>query len=155
MLTSLSLRDFECCLNYCATKISGIPRLFCPRKPSPLGVIGDNGSVTSLFFVENGAINYLMIGGMGETLTDTLPATPKKEKLCIVPTALESEGCFLATFQGTPNKAMSYRVAVEELKRGNGKQFDPDMVELFLPIALATAPDEVTVGRTGSREAGL
>ena len=41
---------------------------------------------------------------------------------------------------------MSYREALEELKRCSGSQFDPKLVEAFLPIALATAPEELGVG---------
>lgn len=41
---------------------------------------------------------------------------------------------------------MSYKEALEELKRGAGSQFDPKLVEAFLPIALATAPEELAVG---------
>ena len=43
---------------------------------------------------------------------------------------------------------MSYREALEELKRGSGSQFDPKLVEAFLPIALATAPEERGVGES-------
>ena len=41
---------------------------------------------------------------------------------------------------------MSYREALEELKRCSGSQFDPKLVEAFLPIALATAPEELGAG---------
>ena len=41
---------------------------------------------------------------------------------------------------------MSYREALDELKRCSGKQFDPDLIEAFLPIALTTAPEELGVG---------
>ena len=38
--------------------------------------------------------------------------------------------------------ALSYKVVLEELRRGAGTQFDPRLVEAFLPIALSTAPEE-------------
>ena len=41
---------------------------------------------------------------------------------------------------------MSYREALEELKHCSGSQFDPKVVEAFLPIALATAQEELGVG---------
>ncbi|MBC8511437.1 MAG: diguanylate cyclase, partial [Dehalococcoidia bacterium] len=41
---------------------------------------------------------------------------------------------------------LSYKEALEELKRCSGSQFDPKVVEAFLPIALATAPEELGVG---------
>ena len=41
---------------------------------------------------------------------------------------------------------LSYKEALEELKRGSGSQFDPKLVEAFMPIALATVPEELAVG---------
>jgi len=41
---------------------------------------------------------------------------------------------------------MSCREALEELKRCSGGQFDPKLVKAFLPITLATAPEELGVG---------
>ena len=50
---------------------------------------------------------------------------------------------------------LSYREAVEELKRSAGSQFDPKLVEAFLPIALSTVPEELGVGQnSGSHKAG-
>ncbi len=46
--------------------------------------------------------------------------------------------------------ALSYKEAVKELKRCAGTQFDPKLVEVFLPIALTTFPEEVTVGEKTS-----
>ncbi len=43
---------------------------------------------------------------------------------------------------------MSYKEAVEELKRCSGTQFDPVLVEAFLPIALTVSPEDVMVGQT-------
>jgi diguanylate cyclase (GGDEF)-like protein/putative nucleotidyltransferase with HDIG domain len=40
-------------------------------------------------------------------------------------------------------QAMSYKKVLDELKRCAGTQFDPKLVEAFLPIALSTAPEEV------------
>ncbi|MBM4447268.1 MAG: diguanylate cyclase [Chloroflexi bacterium] len=41
---------------------------------------------------------------------------------------------------------LSYKKVLQELKRCSGTQFDPKLVEAFLPIALSTAPEEVVVG---------
>ena len=43
---------------------------------------------------------------------------------------------------------LSYKEALEELKRCSGSQFDPKLVEVFLPLALATAPEELAVGES-------
>jgi HD-GYP domain-containing protein (c-di-GMP phosphodiesterase class II) len=42
---------------------------------------------------------------------------------------------------------LSYRETIEELKRCAGSQFDPKLVEVFLPVALTTNPEEVGVGQ--------
>ena len=41
---------------------------------------------------------------------------------------------------------LPYKEVLEELKRCAGSQLDPKLVEAFLPIALATAPEELAVG---------
>ncbi len=41
---------------------------------------------------------------------------------------------------------MSYKKVLQELKHCAGTQFDPKLVEAFLPIALSTAPEEAGVG---------
>ncbi len=41
--------------------------------------------------------------------------------------------------------SMPYKEVLEELKRCAGSQLDPKLVEAFLPIALATAPEELAV----------
>ena len=49
---------------------------------------------------------------------------------------------------------LSYKKVLQELKRCSGNQFDPKLVEAFLPIALSTAPEEVGVGEdSGSSKA--
>ncbi|MGA7677228.1 MAG: diguanylate cyclase [Dehalococcoidia bacterium] len=40
---------------------------------------------------------------------------------------------------------LSYKKVLDELKRCSGTQFDPKLVEAFLPIALSTAPEEIGV----------
>jgi len=50
---------------------------------------------------------------------------------------------------------MSYKKVLQELKHCAGTQFDPKLVEAFLPIALSTAPEEVGVGEdSGSTKTG-
>ena len=41
---------------------------------------------------------------------------------------------------------MSYKKVLQELKHCAGTQFDPKLIEAFLPIALSTAPEEMGVG---------
>ncbi len=43
---------------------------------------------------------------------------------------------------------LSYKEALEEMKRCSGSQFDPKLVEVFLPIALATVPEELAIGES-------
>ena len=46
-----------------------------------------------------------------------------------------------------------FKEAVDELKRCSGSQFDPELLEAFLPIAAATTPEELGVGQNpGSHE---
>jgi HD-GYP domain-containing protein (c-di-GMP phosphodiesterase class II) len=40
---------------------------------------------------------------------------------------------------------LSYKEAIEELKRCAGTQFDAKLVEAFLPIALSSSPEEILV----------
>jgi diguanylate cyclase (GGDEF)-like protein/putative nucleotidyltransferase with HDIG domain len=50
---------------------------------------------------------------------------------------------------------LSYKKVLKELKHCSGTQFDPKLVEAFLPIALSTAPEEAGVGEdSGSSKAG-
>ncbi|UCH50636.1 MAG: diguanylate cyclase, partial [Chloroflexota bacterium] len=50
---------------------------------------------------------------------------------------------------------LSYKKVLQELKRCAGTQFDPKLVEAFLPIALSTAPEELGVGEdSGSSKTG-
>jgi diguanylate cyclase (GGDEF)-like protein/putative nucleotidyltransferase with HDIG domain len=44
---------------------------------------------------------------------------------------------------------LSYKKVLQELKHCAGTQFDPKLVEAFLPIALSTAPEEAGVGEDG------
>jgi diguanylate cyclase (GGDEF)-like protein len=45
---------------------------------------------------------------------------------------------------------LSYKKVLQELKRCSGTQFDPKLIETFLPIALSVAPEEVDVGKDKS-----
>jgi diguanylate cyclase (GGDEF)-like protein/putative nucleotidyltransferase with HDIG domain len=40
-------------------------------------------------------------------------------------------------------QALSYKKVLDELKRCSGTQFDPRLIEAFLPIALSTVPEEI------------
>jgi HD-GYP domain-containing protein (c-di-GMP phosphodiesterase class II) len=52
-------------------------------------------------------------------------------------------------------QALSYKKVLDELKRCAGAQFDPKLVEAFLPIALSTAPEEVeTVEKSERTKSG-
>ncbi len=48
-------------------------------------------------------------------------------------------------------KALSYKKVLAELKQCAGTQFDPKLVEVFLPIALATTPTELVIGEDISK----
>jgi HD-GYP domain-containing protein (c-di-GMP phosphodiesterase class II) len=43
--------------------------------------------------------------------------------------------------------ALSCKVAVQELKRNAGKQFDPKIVDAFLPVALSLVPSGAEIGK--------
>jgi diguanylate cyclase (GGDEF)-like protein/putative nucleotidyltransferase with HDIG domain len=52
-------------------------------------------------------------------------------------------------------QALSYKKVLDELKRCAGTQFDPELVEAFLPIALSTAPEEAgTVEKSERSKSG-
>lgn len=76
------------------------------------------------------------------------PSGLKGEAIPLEARILAVADAFEAMISPRPYRdSMSYKEAVEELKRYAGKQFDPRLVEVFLPIALATAPDELEAGQ--------
>ena len=83
------------------------------------------------------------------------PAGLKGEDIPLEARILAVADSFDAMTSSRPYRnAISCPEALEELKRGAaGGQFDPELVGFFLPIALATAPVELSAGQnTGSRE---
>jgi HD-GYP domain-containing protein (c-di-GMP phosphodiesterase class II) len=41
--------------------------------------------------------------------------------------------------------SLSTKASVQELKRCAGTQFDPSLIDVFIPIALATTPEELVL----------
>jgi diguanylate cyclase (GGDEF)-like protein len=72
------------------------------------------------------------------------PGGLKGEAIPIEARILSIADAFDAMTSLRPYRApFSYKEAVEELKRCAGTQFDPELVQKFLPIALATTPEEM------------
>ncbi|MBM3175026.1 MAG: diguanylate cyclase, partial [Chloroflexi bacterium] len=72
------------------------------------------------------------------------PSGLKGEAIPLEARILTVADAFEAMISPRPYRdSMSYKEAVDELKRRSGKQFDPRLIEAFLPIALATAPEEL------------
>ena len=72
------------------------------------------------------------------------PSELKGEAIPIEARILAIADAFDAMTSPRPyRQAMSYKKVLDELKRCSGTQFDPELVEAFLPIALSTAPEEI------------
>jgi diguanylate cyclase (GGDEF)-like protein len=46
---------------------------------------------------------------------------------------------------------MSYKEAIQELKHCSGTQFDPQLVKIFIPVALSTNPEELVIKQSPSK----
>ena len=70
----------------------------------------------------------------------------KGESISLEGRILAIADAFDAMTSKRPYRApMSSKEAVQELKRCSGTQFDPALVEAFIPIALSTTPEEVVI----------
>jgi len=75
------------------------------------------------------------------------PEGLKGEAIPIEARILSVADAFDAMTSSRPYRSkLSYKKVLRELKRCSGTQFDPKLVEVFLPIALSTAPEELGVG---------
>ncbi|MFC1845951.1 diguanylate cyclase [Chloroflexota bacterium] len=76
------------------------------------------------------------------------PAKLKSEAIPLEARVLTIADAFDAMTSLRPYRApLSYKEAVEELKRFSGTQFDPSLVKKFLPIALTTTVEEIGIGQ--------
>jgi diguanylate cyclase (GGDEF)-like protein len=74
------------------------------------------------------------------------PAGLKGDEIPVEARVLAIADAFDAMTSSRPYRAkMSYKKVLQELKRCAGTQFDPDLIEAFLPIALSAAPEESSV----------
>jgi diguanylate cyclase (GGDEF)-like protein/putative nucleotidyltransferase with HDIG domain len=72
------------------------------------------------------------------------PSRLKGEAIPIEARILAIADAFDAMTSSRPyREPLSYKKVLDELKRCSGTQFDPKLVEAFLPIALSTAPEEI------------
>jgi diguanylate cyclase (GGDEF)-like protein/putative nucleotidyltransferase with HDIG domain len=71
------------------------------------------------------------------------PAGLKGDEIPIEARVLAIADAFDAMTSSRPYRSrMAYKKVLQELKRCAGTQFDPELIEAFLPIALSTAPEE-------------
>jgi diguanylate cyclase (GGDEF)-like protein len=76
------------------------------------------------------------------------PAKLKGEGIPLEARILSIADAFDAMTSLRPYRApLSYKEAVEELKQFAETQFDPKLVKKFLPIALTTSPEEISIGQ--------
>ncbi len=72
------------------------------------------------------------------------PSGLKGEAIPIEARILAIADAFDAMTSSRPyREPLSYKKVLDELKRCSGTQFDPKLIEAFLPIALSTAPEEI------------
>jgi diguanylate cyclase (GGDEF)-like protein/putative nucleotidyltransferase with HDIG domain len=72
------------------------------------------------------------------------PSRLKGEAIPIEARILAIADAFDAMTSSRPyREPLSYKKVLDELKRCSGTQFDPKLIEAFLPIALSTAPEEI------------
>ncbi len=80
------------------------------------------------------------------------PSGLKGEALSLEGRILAIADAFDAMTSKRPYRApMSSKDAVQELKHGAGTQFDPNLVEAFIPIALSTTPEELVIRHNPGR----
>jgi diguanylate cyclase (GGDEF)-like protein len=76
------------------------------------------------------------------------PAGLKGEAIPLQARILSVADAFDAMTSLRPYRApLSHAEAIDELKRGSGSQFDPSLIEAFLPIALTMNPEEIVMGQ--------
>jgi diguanylate cyclase (GGDEF)-like protein len=74
------------------------------------------------------------------------PAGLKGDEIPVEARVLAIADAFDAMTSSRPYRTkLSYKKVMQELKRCSGTQFDPKLIEAFLPIALSTAPEESSV----------
>jgi len=74
------------------------------------------------------------------------PSGLKGQEIPVEARVLAIADAFDAMTSSRPYRGkLSYKKVLQELKRCSGTQFDPKLVDAFLPIALATAPEESSV----------
>jgi len=72
------------------------------------------------------------------------PTGLKSESICIEARILAIADAFDAMTSKRPYRApLSYKEAVQELKRCSGTQFDPKLVKIFIPIVLSTSHEDL------------
>ncbi len=73
------------------------------------------------------------------------PKNLKGEEAPLEARILAVADAFAAMISVRPYRpALSYKEAIEELRRGAGTQFDPKLVDFFVPIALSLITEEIT-----------
>ncbi|MFC1893837.1 diguanylate cyclase [Chloroflexota bacterium] len=81
------------------------------------------------------------------------PARLKGETIPLEARIMAIADAFDAMISYRPYRApLSYKEAIDELTRCAGSQFDPTLVEVFLPIALTVNPEKVVVGEKTGQE---
>ncbi len=71
------------------------------------------------------------------------PAGLKGDEIPVEARVLSIADAFDAMTSSRPYRTkMSYKKVLQELKKCSGTQFDPELIEAFLPIALSAAPEE-------------
>jgi diguanylate cyclase (GGDEF)-like protein len=74
------------------------------------------------------------------------PAGLKGDQIPVEARILSIADAFDAMTSSRPYRGkLSYKKVLKELKHCSGSQFDPDLVDAFLPIALSAAPEESAV----------
>lgn len=76
----------------------------------------------------------------------------KGESISLEGRILAIADCFDAMTSKRPYRdSLSYKEAIKELKQCAGTQFDPKLVEIFIPIALSIAPEELMISPETSK----